>query len=296
MNEKPGNSQGINWWFFFLSGFLLIIPTWLIAVRGVDGGWGYISPKNLPLDVSGQGTGVDDLIYWVHYLMGALFVGWVGYFIYVLFRYHKKRNPRADYHGVQHHGSTWLETAVAIVEGVLLLGFAIPLWAKAVEKFPGEKGATVIRVVGQQFQWNGWYPGTNGVFVAAESKFVSADNPFGWDKKDPNSKANFTVVNDFEVPINKPVICYVSSRDVIHCFACRPMRVTQDAIPGMSIPAWFIPKSLGTYQINCAQLCGNSHYAMRGTIKVVSQPDYDKWVAAKSAAAAAAGGAGGGFE
>jgi cytochrome c oxidase subunit II len=296
MNEKPGNSKGINWGFFFLSGILVIIPTWLIAFHALDGGAGYISPKNLPLDMSGQGTGVDNLIYWVHYLMAALFVGWIGYFFYVLFRYNKGRNPRADYYGVQHHGSTWLEIAVALVEGVLLLGFAIPLWAKAVEKFPGEKGSTVIRVVGQQFQWNGWYPGANGVFVAANRKLVSSDNPFGFDKKDPNAKSNFTIVNDFEVPVNKPVICYVSSRDVIHCFACRPMRVTQDAIPGMSVPAWFLPKALGTYQLNCAQLCGNSHYAMRGTIKVVSQTDYDKWVAAKSAAAGAAGGAGGGFE
>jgi cytochrome c oxidase subunit 2 len=70
------------------------------------------------------------------------------------------------------------------------------------------------------------------------------------------------------------------------------MRVTQDAIPGMSIPAWFWPKKEGTYQINCAQLCGNSHYAMRGTMTVVSQAEYDKWVASKTAA----GGGGGGFE
>jgi len=195
---------------------------------------------------------------------------------------------------VQHHASSWLEGAVAIVEGVLLLGFAIPLWAKAVEKFPSDKGATVIRVIGQQFQWNGWYPNSNGVFVAADRKFASGENPLGWDKKDPNYKSNFKVLGEIEVPVDKPCICYVSSLDVIHCFACRPMRVTQDAIPGMSIPAWFLPKKEGTYQVNCAQLCGNSHYSMRGTVKVVSQPEYDKWAAKQRATSA--GGGGGGFE
>jgi cytochrome c oxidase subunit 2 len=294
MNEKPGNSKGIHIPFFLLSGVLLLIPTYLIAVKGIDGGWGYISPKNMPPDLSGQGAGVDRLIYLVHYLMGALFVGWVGYFFYVLFRFHKSRNPKADYHGVQHHASTWLEGAVAIVEGVLLLGFAIPLWAKAVEKFPGEKDSTVIRVIAQQFQWNGWYPNASNVFVKADRKLVSGENPFGWDKSDPNFKSNFRVLGELVVPVHKPVICYVSSLDVIHCFAIRPMRVTQDAIPGMSVPAWFQPEKEGTYQINCAQLCGNGHYAMRGTVKVVSQKDYDTW-SAKQRTTSAAGG-GGGFE
>jgi cytochrome c oxidase subunit 2 len=79
--------------------------------------------------------------------------------------------------------------------------------------------------------------------------------------------------------------------DVIHCFAVKPLRVTQDAIPGLSIPAWFKPVKEGTYQINCAQLCGNGHYSMRGTIKVVSDKEYADWVAKKVSA-----GSGGGYE
>ena len=101
------------------------------------------------------------------------------------------------------------------------------------------------------------------------------------------------MAGELVVPVDKPVVAYISSMDVIHCFAVRPMRVTQDAIPGMSIPAWFTPTRVGTYQINCAQLCGNGHYGIRGTIKVVSQADYDKWVAKNSSAGA---GAGAGYE
>ncbi len=124
------------------------------------------------------------------------------------------------------------------------------------DKFPKEKDATVIKVIAQQFQWNGWYPGPHGNFCANDEKFFSGDNPFGLDKNDPSYKENFIVAKDLVVPVNKPVIAYISSLDVIHCFACKPLRVTQDAIPGMVFPAHFTPVKLGTYQINCAQLCG----------------------------------------
>ena len=64
------------------------------------------------------------------------------------------------------------------------------------------------------------------------------------------------------------------------------MRVTQDAIPGMRTPIWFVPTTEGKYQINCAQLCGNSHSAMTaGMLVVESQQAFDKWLASKSGGA-----------
>jgi cytochrome c oxidase subunit 2 len=88
------------------------------------------------------------------------------------------------------------------------------------------------------------------------------------------------------VPVNKPVICYISSKDVIHSFKLIAMRITQDAIPGMRIPVWFKPTKEGRYQINCAQLCGNSHSAMTaGMLVVESQAAFDKWLASKAGAA-----------
>jgi len=247
----------------------------------------------LPHDASMQGAGTDHLIVAVHALMFILFAGWISYFIFVLVRFHNTRNPKADYTGVKSHATTYLEISVAMIEAVLLVGFAIPVWSRAVEQFPTEKESTVIRVVAQQFQWNAWYPGTNGVFVKADPKLMAGDNLFGWDKTDPNFKNNFVVAKDFVVPVKKPVLIYLSSLDVIHSFACRPMRAMQDAVPGIAIPLHFTPAETGTYQINCAQLCGSGHYAMRGTIKVVSPDDYKKWVASKTSSG---GGVGGGFE
>jgi cytochrome c oxidase subunit 2 len=278
MQDSP--KSGMNWPLFFLSG-LLMIPAVAFVVHG-------ISPHNMPADASATGHGVDSLILYVHLLMGLLFVGWIGYFLYVLMRFSKKLNPKADYQGAKSHASTYLEVIVAVVEAVLLIGFALPVWSRAVDKFPGEKESTVIKVIAQQFQWNGWYPGPRGKFCANYETNIAGDNPFGLDKNDPNYKENFFVAKDLVVPVDKPVIAYISSLDVIHCFAVKPMRVTQDAIPGMVFPAHFTPKQLGTYQINCAQLCGMGHYTMKGTLKVVSQKDYDKWVADKSKAGAAA--------
>src|SRR6516225_2933056 len=108
----------------------------------------------LPVLASEHGRQVDDLIIYVHWLMIILFVGWLAYFGYVLFRFHRSRNPKADYFGVRNHASNYLEGAVAIVELVLLVGIAIPFWARAVDKLPEKKQATEIQVVAQQFAWN----------------------------------------------------------------------------------------------------------------------------------------------
>jgi cytochrome c oxidase subunit 2 len=246
----------------------------------------------LPINASAQGD-VDRLLAAVHVLMFALFAGWITYFIYVLIRYSQKRSPKADYTGATGHASTYIEGVVGLIEAGLLIGLALPVWSKTVDHFPSESESTVIHVVAQQFRWNGWYPGTNGVFVKADPKFITGDNTLGFDKSDPNYKNNFVVTSDFVVPVDKPVIAYISSLDVIHSFACRPMRTMQDAIPGMRIPLHFTPTRIGTYQINCAQLCGAGHYAMRGTLKVVSAGDYQKWIASKTATTA---GTGAGYE
>ena len=239
----------------------------------------------LPVDASKDGAGLDNLTLYFHLLMAVLFIGWIAYFFYAVWRFRATKNPKADYHGVRSHASTWLEVVVALVEAVLLIGFAIPLWGRAVDQFPKpEQKPIEIKLIGQQFQWNARYPGVDNVFGSNDVRFVAATNQFGLDYSDPHTKDDFNVVSELEVPVNRPVIVHISSLDVIHCFAIKPMRVTQDAIPGLSIPAWFTPVQEGQYLINCAQLCGNGHSTMHGYLKVVSQTEYDKWVVTKSAA------------
>ena len=240
----------------------------------------------LPPLASEHGADVDRLILYVHWLMAALFVGWFAYFIYVIFRFRRSNNPKASYGGVKSHATSYLEGAVALVEAVLLLGFAIPLWSKAVDQFPSEKESTVIRVMAQQFLWNARYPGPDGVFGKADLHFVNSTNTWGVDPADLNGKDDFSPpsINEITVPVNKPVIAYITSQDVVHSFKISPLRLTQDAIPGLRIPLWFRPTREGKYLINCAQLCGNGHSAMRGFLNVVSQEKYDQWVAERTAA------------
>lgn len=243
----------------------------------------------LPVLASENGKAVDDLIVWVHWLMIALFIGWFGYFVYALWRFRARKHPKADHHGVRGHASNYIEIIVAGVEVVLLVGVAIPLWAKAsdVTKIPNAADATKIQIVAQQFDWNVRYPGKDGVFGSQDMRLVKDDNLFGVVPSDPDGKDDVQTQTQIHVPVNKPVILYISSKDVIHSFKVIALRVTQDAIPGMRIPTWFKPVKEGTYQINCAQLCGNGHYGMsRGLLIVESQEAYDKWLATKTPGAA----------
>jgi len=243
------------------------------------------SRLGLPVLASEHGSHVDDLIIYVHLLMIVLFVGWLAYFAYALFRFRKSRNPKADYIGVRGHASNYIEVAVAVVEGVLLLGVAVPLWGKAVGGLPAENESTVVQIVGQQFSWNVRYPGKDGIFGKQSMTFVNSTNLFGVNPEDANGKDDVSVLSlgEMHVPVNKPVIAYISSKDVIHSFKVIAMRVTQDAIPGMRIPIWFKPTKVGRYQINCAQLCGNAHSAMvSGILVVETQDEFEKWLGSKS--------------
>ena len=244
----------------------------------------------MPVLASKHGADVDKLIIYVHCLMGALFMGWIIYFIYALIRFNHKANPKADYVGLKGHASSYIELVVALTEAVLLLGFAVPLWAHAVDDFPtAAEHPTEVVIVAQQFAWNVLYPGPDGQFGTNSLSLVTQDNPWGLDKTDPKGKDDFYSLNEIHVPVNKPVIITISSKDVIHSFKVIAMRVTQDAIPGLRIPLHFTPTKVGVYQINCAQLCGNGHSTMGGgRITVQTQEDYDKWLAAKAKSAGSA--------
>ncbi|MEO6182601.1 MAG: hypothetical protein ABIP71_05795, partial [Verrucomicrobiota bacterium] len=135
----------------------------------------------------------------------------------------------------------------------------------------------------EQFQWNSRYPGDNKVFGKQDIKAVSSTNLLGYVSDDPNGKDDITPgMGEMHVPVNKPVIVHLTSKDVIHSFQLDPMRVTQDAIPGMAIPAQFTPNRVGKYLITCAQLCGSGHSTMKGFFTVDTAEDYQKWLSEKS--------------
>ena len=102
------------------------------------------------------------------------------------------------------------------------------------------------------------------------------------DRTDQDAKDDIFTINEFYFPVGKPVLVRLTSKDVIHSFSLPQMRIKQDAIPGMTIPVWFVPivatPDGETWDINCSQLCGLGHYRMRGFYSIKSQADYETWL------------------
>jgi len=234
---------------------------------------------NLPANASSHGHEIDIVIYLIHVLMLVLFAGWGIFFILVLVKFRKGKNPNANYQGVRSHITTWVEVGVVVFEAVLLIGFSIPFWNKQVNAFPRRTDVNHIRVVAEQFAWNIHYPGPDKIFGKSDMKFFNKQsNPLGIDPNDPHGKDDITTINQLHLPIGKPAIIHLTSKDVIHSFYLPEMRVKQDVIPGMSIPTWFTPTKTGQFEIACAQLCGLGHYRMKGYLTVHSQEEFDEWI------------------
>ena len=249
----------------------------------------------LPLNASRHGQMLDQMNGWVHWLMIVLFVGWGIFFILTLVKFGFLNREKVDPIGVKSHTSSYAEYAVILFEAFLLVGFAIPLWSMVKTDIPNITEDTVeIRVVAQQFAWNIHYPGLDGKFGRTYATLVDEEvNPIGLDRSSPHGADDIVTLNQMHIPVNKQTIIYLSSKDVIHSFSLPEMRVKQDAIPGMSTPIFFTPtmtsddfldKIKGSaregkgYEIACAQLCGNSHYRMRGFLTVESEDEYNAWL------------------
>ncbi len=226
---------------------------------------------------------IDHMNEIVHWFMFILFVGWTAFFFYILFRFHRRRSPKASYAGVTSHFSTHLEVMVVIVEVVLLLGFAFPLWAQRVDDIPDPDDPNVVRIraVAEQFRWSFHYPGADGKFGLVRADAISATNPVGLVQEDPNSKDDF-LSNDLRVPKDRTVVIQVTSKDVIHNMHLIPMRIQQDAIPGTEIPMWFVPNKTGEWDIVCGQLCGAAHAKMVATLRCLEAEEFDGWFQQKS--------------
>ncbi len=135
----------------------------------------------------------------------------------------------------------------------------------------------MIRAVAEQFKWLFHYPGRDGEFGKTGAEFFSDDNPAGLDFDDDAGVDDITV-RGLHIPVGRPVIARLTSKDVIHSFKIPVMRVTQDVIPGLEIAVWFQAKDTGKFQVGCAQLCGLGHYEMKADLVIESPEDFQKWL------------------
>lgn len=248
----------------------------------------------LPVGISSVSGRIDEIIVIVHYLMLVLFIGWGIFFIVSLVKFRASKNKKANYKGVESHYSSVMEAAVAVIEIVILFGFAFPIWAERVNDVPDPRDAEHIRVIAQQYAWNIHYPGADGKFGETRIDLVDEqDNPIGLDRSSEFGKDDFYTINQLHVPVDKKIRVDLSSKDVIHNFKLPELRVSQDAIPGMVIPVHFTATStseefletaVGTMregkslEIACAQLCGLGHYRMKGYLTIHEEDDYIAWL------------------
>ena len=239
-------------------------------------GWG------LPINISAHGGKIDLLIYIFHIAMAVLFIGWMTFLIFTLIKFRSRPGHKANYKLNHFKTPTYIEIAVALFEAVLLVGFAFPLLDAYRNQPPPADASMEVRVVAEQFAWNVHYPGADGKFGKTKPEFMGTGNPVGLDKEDPAAADDVVTINQFHIPVNKPVIVHLSSKDVIHSFSIPVMRVKQDVIPGEEISIWFEALQTGKFEIACAQLCGLAHYRMRGFFTVETQAELDQWLLEKS--------------
>lgn len=268
-------------------GLLLLFVIWLIALASmfffVAKIWWF------PAGASAIAAAYDHQFVNTGIAMGAAFVvAQLGLGILIW----KYRDRGAANRARYHSGETRTEILVLIFAAALFMAMDIGvdllgghLWAA--ERFrEAAPDAVRVEVTGMQFAWYFRYPGPDGKFGATKPELEDAsaggEGALGLDPQDAASKDD-VVTGTMVVPVNREVEVTLRAHDVIHSFGVPAMRFKQDAVPGLAIHMHFTPTREGNFDAVCSQLCGLGHYKMHGIVKVVSQEEFDKWLAAREA-------------
>jgi cytochrome c oxidase subunit II len=232
----------------------------------------------LPFAGSEHAGEFDAVLTAVHAHMAVQASAWGAFFLYCLVRFRASRQKEPSLHRLK---PAWPVIAIALVvigDAVLLATAALPVWLKRSTLPHAGERPFEVRVIAEQFAWHIHYPGPDGLFGATHPALINASNPVGIDRRDAG-RDDIGLTNILTVPVGRPVIVQLSSRDVVHSFTLNEMRVKQDATPGMTGRTWFTPVATGRWEIACSQLCGLGHYRMRGAFTVLDEDDWSAWQA-----------------
>lgn len=214
-------------------------------------------------------------------VMGAIFFVAQVLLAWLIWK-HRDRGQKAQHS----EGSTRLELVWTSLTLVLFLGAGFAstgLWYDAHLSALSDADFRV-EVASKQFAWSFRYPGADGKFGKTDVKLVNdaSGNPFGIVENDPAGKDDI-VGSALRIPAGRPVRLLLQSRDVIHNFFVRELRIKQDLVPGMVIPFRIQADKPGEYEIACSELCGLGHHQMRSVMIVLSQEDFDSWLRQQAA-------------
>ncbi len=197
----------------------------------------------------------------------------------------------------------------AFVMTILVVG-GLDAWNTVMADVGPDEEYMEIEATGSQFLWFIRYPGADGKLGTKDYKKITGINPLGQDFTDAKNWDDFQP-SEIVLPVNKKVRVRITARDVLHNFDLPHFRVKMDAIPGL--PTYFVFKPTITteqyrqnlkeypeynvladpedpenkkklweefdYELACAELCGKGHFSMRKTVRIVTQEEYDLWLA-----------------
>lgn len=246
-----------------------------------------------------QGEKVDDMLWTTIVITGIVFFITQVLLFWFAFRYQQSEKRKPLY--LPHNNTLELIwTVVPAIALTVLIVIGLRNWFSFTSDAP--KDAMVVEITGKQFNWIYRYPGADGVLGKKYYKVIDDGNgnQLGllWRdsavlnlKADPAAYDDIVTNQTLYLVKNKPVKLIIGSRDVIHDVGLSQFRLKMDAVPGIPTTLWFTPKYTTkemkektgnpdfVYEISCDQICGNGHYSMRGIIDVVTQPEFDEWMA-----------------
>jgi len=209
--------------------------------------------------VSSYAKDIDNLILLIFVLVGFWFVLAEGVFFYFIIKFRAKDGVKAQYiDGTDKNHKKWIQWPhnLILICDLFIVAGAVWVWYSVKQAMP-EPDETV-RIVAQQWQWSFQHAGTDGKLDTADDVKVS-------DELHVKEGLNY----HFELV----------SRDVLHNFSVPVFRLKQDMIPGRVIKGWFKAEKTGTWEIQCAEMCGIGHGIMGGRVVVETKDDHAKWLA-----------------
>ncbi len=190
-----------------------------------------------------EAQAVDDVMRFIVSADVILFAIVVGAMLLFVFRYNKKRHPKA----VNIHGNVPLEIIWTVIPVILVMYMFYLGWKGYIQTRIVPKDAMPVKVIARQWNWH---------FVYENGK--EADTLY--------------------LPQGQPVKFLMTSLDVIHGFFLPDFREKQDVLPGRVTYLVLYPENLGTYQLTCSKYCG-LHHALMYTKLIVEPPDkFLAWV------------------
>jgi cytochrome c oxidase subunit II len=201
---------------------------------------------------------IDHLFILIAAIVGFWFLAAEGMMFWLIFKFRAKDGRPTQYiTGDEPHLKRWISIPhfLIILCDIVIIAWAITVWYHIKQVMP--PADATVRVIGQQWAWSFQLPGPDGVFDTAD---------------------DIRTVGELHVAMNTTYHFDLMSRDVVHSFAVPAFRLKQDAVPGRTITGWFRPNRVGTYDIQCTQMCGIGHALMAGRIVVETPQDHAAWL------------------